>query len=211
MTAPTAFRHPARGLALLAGLAALCLAPAIAAAQSAAGQGPWTFRTRLVGAASSDGSEPAGYTVYSAITLDAGLARDFGRFAVEISARPESREVDYAAGGPAQRLGSLELLPLTATVQWRPVRRGSVRPYLGAGGTFTMAWEKSGVLDTMSVASRLDPALQAGLDVALGGSAFLNFDLRWNWYSADIRSGGSTFAKVKIDPTVLGIGVGFRF
>jgi outer membrane protein W len=36
-------------------------------------------------------------------------------------------------------------------------------------------------------------------------------DLRGNTYGADIRARGARFPKVRIDPTILGVGVGFRF
>ena len=199
--------HPA----YLLGALAAALTAATAVAQTPDSPHPWLFRARLVGSASSDGSEPAGYTIYSGITTDVALRRAFGRFAVEVSGRTESREVDYQpAAGTATRLGSLEMIPVTATLLWNPLH-GTVQPYLGAGAAFTWTWEKSGVLDTMDVAATLSPALQLGVDFALGPRAVLNLDVRWNALQADIRARGTPFTKVRIDPTTLGIGVGFRF
>src|SRR5690349_18306 len=124
------------------------------AAQSSSSARPWTFLTRLVATGSSDRSEPAGYKVYSSFALDGGLRRDLSRtLAAELRLRTESREVDsLVTSGEDRRLGSLELLPMNLTLQLRPFPAGSVRPYAGGGLNLTVAWEKSGALDSVDMA-----------------------------------------------------------
>ena len=66
---------------------------------------PWTFTTRLLATGSSDESEPAGYKIYSAFTLEASLRRTFSRVVgAELTVRTESREVDSLV--PAGRPGA---------------------------------------------------------------------------------------------------------
>src|SRR5580765_7949418 len=105
----------------------------------------WTFHTSAFISGNSDQSDPAGYTVYSGIGLLAGIRRQLGNaFALELTMRTESREVDVAqTGGPDLRLGSLELLPVNLLFQWRPPIGGAVRPFIGAGLNVTAAWEKT--------------------------------------------------------------------
>jgi len=173
----------------------------------------WTFRTRAVISGSSHDSEPEGYVAYSGIGLEAAVTRDLRRcLSLEASLRTESREYDWEpAGAPRERLGSLELLPVNVILQYRPRLGGGIRPYGGVGANLTVAWEKSGVLDSLDVAPHVGPALQAGVDFALGGAALFNLDLRWNTLTTDITDGDTPYAKVKIDPITLGFGVGFRF
>jgi outer membrane protein len=173
----------------------------------------WVFTTRLVATGSSDHSNPPGFKVYSAFTLEAGLRRAIGRsFAAELTIRTESREVDsLVTAGEDARLGSLELLPLDLFLQYRLRLRGNLHPYAGAGLNLTVAWEKSGVLDSTDMAGSLGPALQIGTDIDLSSDALLNIDLKWNSFTANLSNAGTRFASLQIDPLSLGVGVGFRF
>jgi len=177
------------------------------------GQKLWLFRTLAVVSGNSYESDPAGFTAYSGVALEAGVTRTLGRlFAVEVSLRTESREVDREVPpAPDERWGSLELLPLNLTFQYRPLRFGRFHPYVGLGANLTVAWEKSGVLDSLDVEPHVGPAMQLGLDVDLGDAAVLDFGLRWNTLTSDIKLDGERVAELKIDPMSLGVGVGFRF
>jgi len=173
----------------------------------------WTFQTRAQISGQSHESEPAGYTVYSGIALGAALTRHFSpSFGVEFAARTESREVDQTAGpGPDIRLGSLELLPVSVLVQWRPVAAGRLHPYVGLGGSLTVGWEKSGMLDNLDISPSVAPALQLGADWNLSEKVVLNLDTKWNGLTTDLSSGGNRIARIHIDPLTLGLGIGFRF
>ncbi len=179
----------------------------------ASAEAPWTLRTRAVMSGSSDNSTPSGFVIYSGIALDAALSRSFGRvWAVEAGLRTESREVDMeTASGPADRLGSLELLPFTVTLQYRPGSDGTLHPYAGVGANVTVTWEKSGVLDSTDVAPHFGPALQLGLDLDLSETLLFNLDVRWHTLTLDIMNDGVRLAELRVDPLELGAGVGLRF
>jgi outer membrane protein len=174
---------------------------------------PWAFRSRLVLSGSTEESEPVGYTMYSGVALEAAVARRLSAaFGVEISLRTESREIDRAgAGSTRERLGSLELLPVNLLVQWCPNRSGSVRPYLGAGLNLTVAWEKSGALDSLDVRPHLGGALQLGALFPLSSRVALNTDLRWNTLETDIQGSLGRLALLKVHPIALGLGVELAF
>jgi outer membrane protein len=173
----------------------------------------WVFRTRAQASGSSVSSEPIGYQVYSAITLGAALSRALGRYlGVELAAATESREVDQAqAGAPDLRLGSIELLPVNLLLQLRPTFGGRAHPYVGAGVNLTVAWEKSGTLDSRDVPPSVGPAVQVGTDIEVAPSVLLNFDVKWNALRTNIGEAGRTLAALKIDPMTFGLGLGFRF
>jgi outer membrane protein len=201
-----------RIIPLLVGLV-LLISPVTAAQFPASAERPWVFITRAIATGSSDHSDPSGYQVYSAFALDAGLRRTVSHLmAAELTIRTESREVDsLVPSGEDRRLGSLELLPLNLLLQLRPVRQGRVRPYAGAGVNLTVAWEKSGTLDSTDMARSLGPALQAGMDVDLAAYVLLSMDLKWNSMTAKLENGGTPLTDIRLDPLALGLGIGFGF
>jgi outer membrane protein W len=145
-------------MAALGALAFLTvIAPRSMVAQIERPSQSWAFTTRAIVTGSSDHSDPPGYQVYSAFTLEAALPRSIGRsFAAELTIRTESREVDsLVSSGENTRLGSLELLPIDLLLQYRPKMKGRMHPYAGAGVNLTGAWEKSGVLDSVDMAGSL--------------------------------------------------------
>jgi outer membrane protein len=204
------FRRIGLAVTMLAGAAA---PTPIAAQVQASNDQPWTFTTRVVATGSSDESQPPGYKVYSAFTIEAALRRSLGRLlAVEATVRTESREVDsLVPAGQDRRLGSLELLPMSVLLQLRVPTHGRVAPYVGAGVNLTVAWEKSGALDSVDMAGSVGPAVQAGADWALSPRMLLNLDLRWNAFTADLATADARLASLKVDPLSLGFGLGFRF
>ena len=189
--------------------------PAESHADAAAGDSSarWGFRTRAIASGDSHESTPANYKAYSGIAIEAALRRALGaRLAAELSLHTESREIDHLnPGAPADRLGSLEMLPGTLALLYRFRTGGSFHPYAGAGVTLTLTWEKSGVLDSLDVPAHFGPAVQLGFDQELGRTVLFNFDLRWNALHADIENHGARLAQIKIDPITLGAGMGFRF
>ena len=196
-----------RRLSIIAAVLTFVTGPRALGAQS------WTFHTRAQISGQSHHSDPAGYTVYSGIALGAALTGQVSRVvALELGVRTESREVDQATGtGPDLRLGSLEMVPITALVQWRPATGGRLHPYAGAGACLTLGWEKSGALDNLDVSPSFAPALQLGADWSLSERLVLNVDSKWNGLTTELSSGGNRLARIQIDPLTLGLGIGFRF
>ena len=180
---------------------------------AAATDSRWSFRTRAFVSGESFDSEPANFKAYSGIALEAALRRALGpRWAAEFSLHTESRELDHLNGAaPADRLGSLEMLPATIAVLYRTAGNGKVHPYGGVGVNFTVAWEKSGVVDSLDVSPSLGPAVQLGVDTDLAPNVLLNFDLRWNRLRTELKNHGVRYTKLDIDPVTLGGGIGFRF
>jgi outer membrane protein W len=200
-------------LASAALLAAVVLSAPSLARGDPAPDARWSMRTRAFVSGESFDSEPVNYKAYSGIALEAALRRALGpRWAAELSLHTESREVDHLnPGAESDRLGSLELLPATLTVLYRPTHGGSLHPYGGAGVNLTVAWEKSGVLDSLDVSPGIGPAVQVGADLDLAKNVLFNVDLRWNRLRTELKNHGVRYVKLDIDPVTLGAGIGFRF
>ncbi len=105
----------------------LCLPPALTAQTTVKERNPWTLRLRAAISGSSYESDPAGYKIYSGIGLEGAVERGLGRVAsLELAFRTKSREVlGPASAGGDERLGSLEMLPVTLLARWRPRGRGA--------------------------------------------------------------------------------------
>lgn len=121
---------------------------------------------------------------------------------------------DIRAGGDA--IGSLKHLPPTLTLQYHFTGL-SFRPYVGAGVNYTRF---SSVNFAPAVAAALDPsidrnsfglALQAGADFPLGDGWLLNVDVKKVQIRTDVYSAGAKAGTFKVDPLLVGVGIGKRF
>ena len=193
-------------------LAALMAPSALAAQAGGHSEHPWTLRTRALLVGANAKSDPAGLDVYSAFAVEADISRRFSRhLAAELILASSSHEVTSTSDGVESPLGSVELLPPTLLVQWHFVPDGRVHPYLGAGVTLSVFYEKSGVLDSLDLATKVAPAAQVGVDWDLSSRMLLNADLKWIWLETTLENQGAEIARLTIDPFIIGVGVGFRF
>lgn len=112
-------------------------------------------------------------------------------------------------------LGKVWLLPPTLTLQWHFLPRQSINPYVGAGINYTIFYNEKapgGTVQSIKYEDSFGWALQAGVDVALGGPWFLNVDVKKLFLSTDVSiNGGGVTADVDIDPWIVGLGLGYRF
>ena len=142
------------------------------------------------------------------------VARRLGDvFATELSVRIESREVEGPASLADRALGSLEMIPVNLTVQWRP--RDPIdavfQPYAGAGLNMTAVWEKSGALDSTDSPPSFAPVGQIGGVVRVGAGTLLTLDVKWHPMDIEIEGLSDPAPNIEVDPLTLAIGMGFTF
>jgi outer membrane protein len=111
-------------------------------------------------------------------------------------------------------VGSVWVLPPTVTLQYHFLTQERFSPYLGAGISvdwFYNSQPMSG-LNRISFTNSVGPALQAGFDYSLGGHWSVNADVKQIFINttASVNS-GFVKAKTALNPTVFGLGVGYRF
>jgi len=113
-------------------------------------------------------------------------------------------------------IATLKHLPPTLTLQYHFPMTG-FRPYVGAGVNYTRF---SSVNFAPAVVTALNPsiekdsfglALQAGVDVPMGGGWLLNLDLKKVQLKTDVFAGTTKAGTFKVDPTLLSVGFGKRF
>lgn len=108
-------------------------------------------------------------------------------------------------------IGSFKQLPPTLMVQYHFMPSAQFSPYLGAGLNYTrisnVDLQGGADLDRNSVGL----ALQAGVDFKLNQKWSLNLDVKKVQIRTDVTANGSKLTTVKLDPLLVGVGVGYRF
>ncbi|GLS14129.1 outer membrane protein [Hydrogenophaga electricum] len=115
-----------------------------------------------------------------------------------------------SAGNGALDIGSLKHLPPTLTVQYH-FDAGSFKPYVGAGLNYTRfsSVKLPAGVDIKRNSTGL--ALQVGVDVPLSQTLYLNFDVKKVNIGTKVSAGGAEIGKFKVDPVLVGVGLGWKF
>ncbi|HEX5806001.1 MAG TPA: OmpW family outer membrane protein [Macromonas sp.] len=114
-----------------------------------------------------------------------------------------------SAGGAA--IGSLKHLPPTLTLQYHFDAPG-FKPYVGAGVNYT----RFSSVDVLGGAADVKRnsyglALQVGVDIPVAKDMYLNLDVKKVQIGTDVRVAGSKVGEFKVNPLLVGVGLGWRF
>lgn len=185
--------------------------------QAMAQQNPWLVRARAVHINPADKSDPVG-GIGAADTIHVSEKTipevDISYFftpnwaAELVLTYPQKHDVTLSGSN----IGSFKHLPPTLTVQYHFTPAAPVSPYVGAGVNYT----RISSVDLLSGAGQLDNssvglALQAGVDFKLDKNWSLNLDVKKVQIRSDVSVFGTQVSTLKIDPWLVGVGVGYRF
>jgi len=177
-----------------------------------AAQGDWLARARIININPDASSSALNLNASTETTLELDftyfLTRSIG---LELILATKKHEITSAGA----KIGSVALLPPTLTLQYHfAPDSASFRPYVGAGINYTRFYD----INLLAGAATVDKsswggALQLGVDIPLNKTFFLNLDLKKIWIDTDVKltATGATAANFKINPLVLGVGVGMKF
>ncbi len=200
-------------VAAAAAVMGLC-APVMAQAQSV--ENPWLVRVRALHLDSANkDSTGLDLSINNKTFPDVDVSYFFTpNIAAELVLTYPQKQRIYS--GDTQ-IGTLKHLPPTLTVQYHFNPAGQVRPYVGAGLNYT---HFSSVRFDSAVQAALEPSIkhnsfglaaQAGVDVMLDKQWSLNFDIKKVQIRTKVSSAGTEVGKFKVDPLLIGVGVGYRF
>jgi outer membrane protein len=137
-----------------------------------------------------------------------------------------------AIGGPSSadvNLGKVWLLPPTLTLQYHLPTGTPFKPYLGAGVNYTIFYsaDEGPVVKGIDYKNKFGFATQLGIDYNISKKVFLNIDVKKVFLSTDVKVDASNLtpagspalspvlqninADIKINPWIIGIGIGCRF
>ncbi len=129
---------------------------------------------------------------------------------------PQKHSVSITSGPLAESVGSFKHLPPTLTLQYHFLPEGQFRPYVGAGLNYTRISSVNLRSDIAGATLGLEShsvggALQAGIDIKLARSLFLNLDVKKLYIDSDLTVNGVKSSHLNLDPLAFGVGLGWRF
>ena len=200
----------------LLAVAVLCaLTSGAAFAQQA--EGPWLVRARAVNLDSANkDSTGLGLSVNDKVIPEVDVSYFFTpNIAAELVLTvPQKHDLSSSVLGG--KIGTLKHLPPSLLLQYHFNAPG-FKPYVGAGVNYTRF---SSVRFDPAVAAALNPsidknsfggALQVGVDIPLSKNLYLNLDVKKVYIKTDVFSSGTKVGTFKVDPVLVGVGLGWRF
>jgi outer membrane protein len=176
-------------------------------------QGDWLARLRLLQIRPDVSSSIGVLDVSNEVVPEVDFSYFFTEnIAAELILSTRSHTVSVAGAD----IGKVSHLPPTLTLQYHFMPKETFRPYVGAGVNYTRFYDVSLALGATPLTvdqNSWGGALQIGFDYALDKKWFLNFDVKKIWIKTDVKNGitGAFISDLKIDPLVVGIGVGMKF
>lgn len=213
-TPDTDTMSPLKHTRLMLTLAAMASLPFAAQADTATD--PWLVRVRAVHLDSRNhDSTGLDLSINNRMIPEVDLSYFFTpNLAAELVVTYPQKQKIRAAGN---RIGSLKHTPPTLTLQYHVTGLGAFKPYVGAGINWTRI---SSVNFDPAVVTALHPrlerssvgaAFQVGFDVEVAKHVYLNLDVKKLQLRTDVKSSGTQVGEFKIDPVLIGVGVGYRF
>lgn len=200
----TTFRRTCIVLAAAAGLAV----PMLAQAQNA----PWLVRVRAVNldsANKSDTTPALGLSVNDKVIPEVDISYFFTpQLATELVLTYPQKHTVRSNGA---EIGSLKHLPPTLTVQYHFTSLGAFKPYVGGGLNYTHFSNVNLPAGVTIKNNSYGLALQVGADYEVARNVVLNLDVKKVQIGTDVKISGAKVGTFKVDPWLVGVGVGFKF
>ena len=113
------------------------------------------------------------------------------------------------AGGT--EIGTLKHLPPTLSLQYHFTDMGAFKPYVGAGLNYTHFSSVNLPAGVDIKRNSYGLAVGAGFDYEIQKNVYFNVDVKKVQIKTTVSAGGSDIGDFKVDPLLIGVGVGFRF
>jgi len=216
-------------------IGALGLAAAIAAPTAYAEKGDWLLKGGATMVSPKSNNLNAGDLGFiegvgtvTNVHLDVDDATSFGftitymmtdNWGVELlAAVPFSHDIKASAtidGTPGTiKIGKTDQLPPTLSLQYHFMPDSMIKPYVGAGINYTtFSSEKIDPLlaSTLTLDDSFGVAAQIGADIYFADKIFVNADVRWIQIESTAKVDGASIGKVKINPFVYSLMIGYKF
>ena len=199
---------------LLAAAALCALTSGAAMAQNYPQDGKWMVRARAVHLDSANGGAAGdkGVSVNDKWIPELDISYFFTpNLAAElILTYPQKHDVRLNGA----KIGSLKHLPPTLLAQYHFTQLGAFKPYVGAGINYTrfssVKFDPAvdAALNPSVKKNSFGPALQIGFEYALDKNWSINFDVKKVYIDTNVSGG---IGKFKVDPVLVGVGLGYRF
>jgi outer membrane protein len=183
----------------------------LVAGQVAAQESPWLVRARAVKLSMANhDATPLDLSVNDKTIPELDVSYFFNKnVAAElILTIPQQQKV--SAG--ASEVGSFVHLPPTLTLQYHFTNFNGFKPYVGAGVNYTkISRENIGAGQYTLEKSSYGYALQAGVDIPVTKQVSFNVDVKKLNIQSEVYDNGVSKGTLKLDPVLVGVGLGYRF
>lgn len=186
-------------------------------AEAIAQDSPWLVRARVVNIDTANKSDQVGGVgAEDRITVGKKTIPEIDIsyfFSPNVSAEliltyPQKHDV-YLDGN---NIGTFKHLPPTLSAQYHFAPNSNINPYLGVGVNYTNISKVNLLGGKGSLeSSSFGLSVQAGVDFAIDKNWSLNFDVKKVQIRSDVKIAGAKASAVKVDPLLIGVGVGYRF
>jgi outer membrane protein len=180
-------------------------------------EGSWLVRVRAVNLDPANKSDPIGgvgasdrLTINSKVIPELDISYFFTpNWATElVLTYPQKQKVSL----DGTQIGTFKHLPPTLTLQYHFTPEKTISPYVGAGINYTRISSVNllnggATLEKSSVGL----ALQAGVDFKIDRNWSINLDVKKVQIRSDVNTAAGQLSAVKVDPWLIGVGVGYRF
>ena len=191
--------------------AVLAACSVTAAMAQASGEGPWLVRVRAVhlDMANKDGTG-LGLSVNNKTIPEIDVSYFFTpNIAAELILTVPQKQTVYLGGAS---IGTFKHLPPSLLLQYHFTGLTGYKPYIGAGLNYTKITNVN-LLDGGATLENdsWGGALQVGMDIPLDKNWSLNFDVKKVYIRSDVFIGAANQGTLKLDPLLVGVGLGYRF
>lgn len=178
-------------------------------AQQAA-DGSWLVRVRALHLDSSNGdSTGLGLSANDKWMPDVDVSYFFTKnIAAELVLSVPQKHTLSAGTKP---IGSFKHLPPTLTAQYHFTDLGAFKPYVGAGINYTRLSSVNLPAGITADRNSFGAAFQVGVDIPVAKNTYLNFDIKKVYIRTDVAAAGKTVGTFRVDPVLVGVGLGWRF
>ena len=195
--------------------ASLALALSLPAAAQQASEGNWLVRGRAVSLdwrnGQADNLGQTNVTAENRWIPEVDVSYFFTKNIAAELVLTYPQNIDIDVGGVKK--GTIKALPPSLLLQYHFTDFGAFKPYVGAGVNYTIFSKRNNILNGAASVDNnsVGLAAQVGFDYALTKNWSLNVDAKYIKMDTDVKLNGSKIGKLNLDPTTIGIGVGYRF
>ena len=185
-------------------------AVSILAGAAMAQQSPWMVRARAVNLDMANKDETSlGLTVNSKTIAEVDVSYFFTpNVAAELMLTIPQKQNVYANG---TNLGTFKHLPPTLLVQYHFTNFQGFKPYVGVGVNYTQISSTHLAADYSLDGHSTGTALQVGVDFPIDKNWSFNIDVKKTNIRTRVYDAGVDKGTLKLDPLMVGVGLGYRF
>jgi outer membrane protein len=114
-------------------------------------------------------------------------------------------------------LGTAQIYPISAILQWHMTEHGTLRPYLGVGGAHIILRNinrRAGIINGVKFDDPTGLVVDGGLELRMSHRWSLSGDARYIPIETDSRaifSGTSSSVKMQVKPLIVSFGIAYHY